>query len=559
MAVREWLTKIDDALNPIVVKELRQAVQSRFVVAVLLLFLVLQLLILGLNLLFIGVGGRLESIEFQAGRDVFTYFQAILLTTCMLFLPAYTGIRLAAERSEVNTDLLFITTLKPRAIISGKIISAAVLALLIFSACAPFMLFTYFLRGIDWPSIFFVVGLDFAVVIFSVHLVVFLAVIPGNRVLKAVLGMLGFGALVLIFSMAMSGTIGFVQFGGNIIFNDSQFWGMLITGIAALVGSCGMYFQWSVALISPPSSNRALPVRVFLLSLWIVYGIAAYVAAAIGRDAIPIGAWISAMLQLAALNLVIAICERVHWSPRVARTIPKRWWLRWPAFLFFSGSAGGVLFSVVLMGLTVLVYMVTFHWTWLAPIPAAAYNHVNDVIREVFPATGVAALYVYCYAMTTVFVRNVLFRNLQPVYNWVIFIFLLAIGCLVPFLISFLWMFREWNYQSHFYALLTNPFAAMVEVAESRFFRNQHVFVTFAAIWAGVATLVNIPWFFRQFVHFRPLEFVGGPQIAVASTGSVTAPLDAPSDFARARTEEDTGPPLTPRGREEGATGEATI
>ncbi|MCI0376741.1 MAG: hypothetical protein L0215_03970 [Gemmataceae bacterium] len=559
MAVREWVTKIDDALNPIVVKELRQAVQSRFVVAVLLLFLVLQLLILGLSLLFIGMGGRLESIEFQAGRNVFSWFQGILLTTCMLFLPAYTGIRLAAERSEVNTDLLFITTLKPRSIISGKIISATVLALLIFSACAPFMLFTYFLRGIDWPSIFFVVLWDFAVVIVSVHLVVFLAVVPGNRVLKAVLGMLGFATLLIVFIYNLLGSVIFVQEGGNVVFQDPRFWVIFIIVLAAIVGGCGLFFQWSVALISPPSSNRALPVRIYMLALWLVFGGAAFVAAGIGRDAMPIGVWIAAMSAICALSLVISITERVHWSPRVARAIPKRWWLRWPAFLLYGGAAGGVLFSASLMGLTILAYLAAFRWNWLPPYNVTAFSHANDVTREIFPATAVGALYVYCYAMTAVFVRNVLFRHVEAIFNWVIFIFLLAIGSLVPFLIFFLLLFREWNYQEHFYALLTNPFVAIWEFAEGRFFRNQNVYLTFAVSWAALATLLNLPWFFRQFLRFRPLEFGAGPQIAVASTGSVTAPLEAPSGSVREQREEDTAPPLTPTGREEGATGEATL
>src|SRR5262249_44895141 len=47
LGILAWL---DDGLNPIVVKELRQAVRSRFVVAVLLLFLLLQVLYIGVYL-----------------------------------------------------------------------------------------------------------------------------------------------------------------------------------------------------------------------------------------------------------------------------------------------------------------------------------------------------------------------------------------------------------------------------------------------------------------------------------------------------------------------------
>ena len=43
--MRQWraiLQRTDDLLNPIVVKELRQAVQGRFVVGVLILFLLIS-------------------------------------------------------------------------------------------------------------------------------------------------------------------------------------------------------------------------------------------------------------------------------------------------------------------------------------------------------------------------------------------------------------------------------------------------------------------------------------------------------------------------------------
>jgi hypothetical protein len=327
---------------------------------------------------------------------------------------------------------------------------------------------------------------------------------------------------------------------------------VFITVAAAIAGTCGLLFHWSVALISPPSSNLSLPVRLYMLILWLVFGVAAFVAAGMGQDAIPIGIWIAVLSGGCALSFVISITERVDWSPRVALTIPKRWWLRWPAFLLYSGAAGGVLFSALLMGLTVLAYFVTFHWTWLAAVNAAGYRNLHDVTSEIFPGAAVGVLYVYCYAMTTVWLRNVLFRRTQPIYNWVIFIFLLAIGCLLPFLVSFLLLFREWNYQQHFHFLVTNPFAAMVEFAEGRYYLNQRVYLYFAAVWAGVATLCNAPWFFRQMRRFRPLEMAAAPPVSLAATGSVTAPLPGPRDST----------PVASGGigvEGEGAAGEATV
>ena len=108
------ITRIDDALNPIVVKELRQAVQSRFVVVVLLLFLGLQLLILGSMLVVSDANKRADLVDYSAGAGIFLGLQYLLVVTCLVFIPLYTGVRMAAERADNNVDLLFVSTLRPR-------------------------------------------------------------------------------------------------------------------------------------------------------------------------------------------------------------------------------------------------------------------------------------------------------------------------------------------------------------------------------------------------------------------------------------------------------------
>lgn len=110
--LRESLTaRLSDWLNPIVVKELRQAVQSRYVVTALLILLVVQLIAMGMYLL----TASYSMLESDAGRQVFMLLFGILLAVSMLFVPLYTGVRLAAERSETNLDLLFVTTKEQQA------------------------------------------------------------------------------------------------------------------------------------------------------------------------------------------------------------------------------------------------------------------------------------------------------------------------------------------------------------------------------------------------------------------------------------------------------------
>src|SRR5579871_4620977 len=84
------LDRFDDLLNPIAVKELRQAVKSRIVMSALMLFLLIQLSILLLNLWFDDRRGS-EALNLHAGQEIFRILQGFLLGTCMLLVPAYAG------------------------------------------------------------------------------------------------------------------------------------------------------------------------------------------------------------------------------------------------------------------------------------------------------------------------------------------------------------------------------------------------------------------------------------------------------------------------------------
>jgi hypothetical protein len=50
---------------------------------------------------------------------------------------------------------------------------------------------------------------------------------------------------------------------------------------------------------------------------------------------------------LFSLQFAISVCERDGWGARVARRIPRSPLLRVPAFIFYSGAAGGIAFGVI--------------------------------------------------------------------------------------------------------------------------------------------------------------------------------------------------------------------
>ena len=218
--IGDRLEKINDRLNPIVVKELRQAVQGKFLVVVIVCFLCVQLLTMGLFL----VIDKSVSESFDGGLKIFRVLVSNLLMTCLLCIPAYTGIRLANERADANVDLLFITALRPQSIIWGKFLAGLVITVLLYSACMPFMTFTYLLRGIDLPSIFVLLTFDFIVVAVGIQCAILVGCIPANRVFRVILGVAWFVTVLIAINIITVFSLLLMEFGIGSQLDSWRFW-----------------------------------------------------------------------------------------------------------------------------------------------------------------------------------------------------------------------------------------------------------------------------------------------------------------------------------------------
>ena len=115
-----WLENLSDQLNPILVKETRQALKSRQFIVTFLLMLISAWLISVFGTLVAG-----DSLEFgSAGRGLFTSYFVVLALAIFVVVPysAYRG--LLNERDQTTLELLNITSLSPRQLIWGKLWSA---------------------------------------------------------------------------------------------------------------------------------------------------------------------------------------------------------------------------------------------------------------------------------------------------------------------------------------------------------------------------------------------------------------------------------------------------
>jgi hypothetical protein len=526
---RRLIDRIDDWLSPIVVKELRQAVQSKLVLVVLLTFLFVQVLILGTTLVTSEVSSR-SNLDFTRGRSLFLWLNGFMLGACLL-VPLYVGVRLAFERSDTNVDLLFITTLKPWSILHGKFLSGVTLMLLIMSACTPFLTFTYLMRGLDVPTILFVLGLDVLFSLWALSTMIFLAVIPAPLLVRLFLGLIGLGQVFGLLSWGAAMASELVH--RDAMYRSINFWAQVLAILTVALTSMLLQLSWSLALLSPPSSNRALPMRLVALFTVIVSGVVS-VSIAEGKDTYtPLIVWLAMAVHICCTQMVISVNERERLGVRVTRKIPRSRLLRLAAFLLYSGSAGGVLFSTLLLlaSLAAALFIViikgdsssTLSMTTFG-VPAmigstSGWMYLDQMYMMIRFAV-VTFLYTYCYCMTAVVVRTLLFRSqVRASFTWLIVLLLVGLGSVGPYLAAYFLSDHRLSHREDAMALVTNPFETIGHVM-SYYERSAHdpfdIFcLPVLLAWAGIATAFSLPWMLKQFVRFAPSRKTESPVIPV--------------------------------------------
>jgi hypothetical protein len=501
-AISSIMGRLDDRINPVVVKELRQAVQSRFVTVTLLLFLVVLLVTIHIALL--GTDLASGGGHFELGRGIFIALQVIVAVTCILFVPIYAGIRFAAERSSDNVDLLFISTIRPISIVSGKLFSAMVVAVLIYSAVLPFMTLTYLLRGIDLPTVFVVVALHMIVILASTMAALFLACIPAALPLKVIIGLIFTVSLFIVASYTAAGSGAMAYSGVGSQLNTWDFWAPALVFIEKTMLAIGLMFFLTVSIVSPPSSNRALPIRLFIIGAWIVELLLAVILAGVASrwgggffnfEELILGSWIGGQVMLLTTGLLVAICERDTWSPRVLRHVPRHPIGRAAMFVLSSGSAGGVIWTLGMIALT----LGSAWLVWRFTTSSGSYSDVPDFILAMCLLTG----YAYCYAMTGALLRWLFRDKLLPRVSAVFALGLLVLGSVGPVILAFFIWGHRWDDHETF-CMLLNPIGPLALWDNHPEFRVASTATVL--IWAALVSVFAIPWVAAQWSRFKRHE-----------------------------------------------------
>jgi hypothetical protein len=501
--------RLDDALNPVLLKELRQAVRGRFVVSALVLSLIAE----SITAVTMYISGQLGDFRVDSrpvGPQTFTMLFGVIFFTSMLVVPLYCGLRMAAERGDANTDLMYITTIAPRSIVLGKLLAVGAFVGLLFGSAAPFLAFSFVLRGLDVVQCLVAVSLAFLAILAEATLALFIGALPVTRSFKAVLGLLivSSSLLVSVIGISLTSTIreGVVARGG--VGAPPGVLTILLSFAATIVIAAIVLTVLTTGLLTPPAANRALPIRVMLTVLW---GVTLYIAVGSAnstRTMTPVVWWAWTQLAVSGLVLLSAVGEREWWGKRILRTIPRSFLSRATAFVFYSGGAGGVVWTTLMMIATIVATAVTGRWA----APVALTSGAVDVVMLSFDLVS-ASLAILAYGLTAVAVHRRLFAHLMlQKHTWTIAVLLLFLfAVIVPLAATLHYMDTPRSEQAFAWAIAANPFVPLSSewVALTRLLG--------LGLWLTVVVAWNLRWGITQWARFRPEEDAPAPAIPAVS------------------------------------------
>lgn len=494
-AVEDSLTRLSDWFNPILIKEMRQALRSwQFALSFLLLLVACWVVTIG------GVAVIGPSIYYAAGGGELLRAYYFILSLPLLIVVPFAAFRsLAAEREDNTYDLVSITTLRPRQIISGKLASAVVQMIMFFSAITPCLAFTYLLRGVDTPTIALLLVYTFLASFALSLLGLLLATLPRQRYGQILLS-IGFVGLLLYVSYEAQDLAAFLVREGFEMYSEPNFWIAHLFGAAIYVTTMVLAYLAAAAMITFPMENRSTPLRIAML-----FQQAALVAATAWY-------WIITGYEPESV-LILAFIGGVYWfvmgtmldgeqpqmSRRVMRGLPQSTLGR----VFFSwlqpGPASGYMFAVANLTTLLLITLVpTVYLAWTTG-SAIVWPNNNRFAYVLILGWSYLVAYLGFGALVVALLRKV--SEVTMFASVLLHLLLLLAGSGIP--TSIHRMSLELQSEPYSYIEVTNPVWTCQYILQFSPTPEETVLIVVVPAAALCALLLNLPGLIREIERVR--------------------------------------------------------
>ncbi len=326
ISVRAIEQKFGNWINPILVKELRQGMRSKFYTIVLLGVQVVMLFYLIFGMAMSQGSGRNSEME--------ALFWVIVSLIMLLVLPLMGTNALSSESRESRLDLLVLTRLSARRIVYGKWFAIVAQGALLVASLLPYLVLRYYIGSVEFhESLLFALCLLAASAIIT-GVAVCLSVIRSAIVRWIIIVMGGFWLLPLTLNAA---------FMGFLTVNDiiRQIPWYLGSGILLVM----LAMEFAASRICPVRENHDTPKRIILWTMFLLAAIGLY----LDEDMI-----VPFVIAIGSFFVVAwdGICRPVSDSPPVYDAFVRLGIFgRVAGRLFYPGWLPAIAFSLVTLGI----------------------------------------------------------------------------------------------------------------------------------------------------------------------------------------------------------------
>ncbi len=348
----DFFTRLSDRLNPILVREVQQAVKGR-------VFMLTVIGALFVNVVIALVVASNHRGGATGGRGAFDAGLATLAPLLLFIVPMQAYQSMQSELRGGMIEQLLMSELRPLRIVAGKLGAAMVQFVLYLSVLSPLLATSYLLRGVDLPTI--AVCLSCALV-FCVAATAFAIAAALQGMLPAMrpIAMLGMAFGLGSASLGMVGYIGSGECLRDVgwLLRSNDF-GMVTSAVlcGAVAGTALMALV-AQAYLAHTFENRSTGFRVFLMLApplsfaWVfTFGPASH-----RNEFVPVATFLLALLGI--LFGIFMVSEQQKLSPRVRAHVPRNGTLAALSVIFLPGRDRGMACWIayyVLLGLLALL------------------------------------------------------------------------------------------------------------------------------------------------------------------------------------------------------------
>ncbi len=349
---------VEDRLNPVLVKEVRQALRGRFFRVAFICTLIAVTLVGAMIVANMG-----QTVSASEVREYFATVFAFLVIAVVGLVPFSTFTAMGAEWEENTYDLLTISNLRPRQVVWGKLLASGVQTLLYFSVFTPFLVLAFLFRSIDIQGVAFLLAGALGVSALASTVALCLSTFSRVRFVRAIL----LAALAGLLSMVVipAGPMAHEVLRGPFSLMAPRV--ILITVVLTLQGILLLAFAFLTAcnMLAHPEENRSTNMRLLagaalLVGIgfcwWMTWFVPTHLSGKVNRDEV-MGMGM-ALLVAISVPAIFFVTERESLGRRVALRVPRGLGLAALASPLLPGGSRGVLLWMVQAGLvTFLVFV----------------------------------------------------------------------------------------------------------------------------------------------------------------------------------------------------------